>query len=133
MNYVTDLLNVKPEEILHLESGEVQAIVHCPKAESNRTVLVVFKNNSFTSYTQAGESYVGGSCRFIYKPRTKRVLKPLHQILTENPNHMFTTSGCLYFENNTSYEIHPECFRDFDGKTMAVGWPENFYMEDEAS
>ena len=134
MNYVTDLLAVKPEEIQHIDGLEVQGIVHCPDTiahgtVTHRTVVVVFKNGGFAAYTPDGKGYPGDTQKFVYKPRTKRVLKPLHQILAENPGYLIDDAGNFSVGGVDIYNIQLEYF--VCKNTVGQGWPESFYTEVE--
>ena len=121
MNYVTDLLAVKPEEIQHKNGDEVVAIY--PRSCSRGLWLVVMKDAEGNHWS----SFLGDV--YVYKPRTKRVLKPLHVILSENPYYV-STLGNIYFPDLDSgigaTEMHL-----FTGTAAIPGWPESFYTEVE--
>jgi hypothetical protein len=135
MKYVTDLSKVKPEEIRHVCGYEVLGIFIEKEAEDkDNEVLVVMMPKTgglFSEYY-----FISGQCltldeasNFVYKPKTIRYLKPLHQVLAENP-YYFGGLGTIYFDDlDTGIGATELCL--FDGTHTDSGWPDSFYYEKE--
>jgi hypothetical protein len=98
MKYVDNLLEVKPEEIIHVASRrQVQAIVKALKPMSaDMAVVVIFEDGDSNSYAIDGRYGLdeGGSC-FVFKPKKVKKLKPLHVILAENPEYIISEHNCI--------------------------------------
>jgi hypothetical protein len=58
-----------------------------------------------------------------------KYLKPLHQVLTENP-YYFGRLGAIYFDDLDT-GISPTDFVLFGGSINIEGYPDNFYHEVE--
>ena len=85
MQYVDDLTKVKPEEIQHVDiTTLIQAIVpiRYPR-EKSCAVVVIFENGHVLTYAVDGRAWSYSKQCFIFKPKKKLRLKPLHIVLAE--------------------------------------------------
>ena len=124
MKFIDDLSFVKPDEILHYEGDEVIGIYRT--SDTKNTWLVVMKKSSGNNWWGVYGPTIDS---FIYKPKKGTLLKPLHQILNENPGYTIEDNGTIIVAN---VEIYNYQLKYFNGKTVPLGWPISFYTAIEA-
>jgi hypothetical protein len=134
MRYVTDLSKVKPEEIRHVCGSVVLGIfIDNETEDEDSAALVVMrpKEGGLVSehYFIDGRYGASDESKFIYKPRTVKYLKPLHQILSEN-THWFGQKGGVFFNNGQAFIAQTQLIQ-FDGTSYYPDWPDNFYYKIE--
>lgn len=131
MNYVDNLLEVKPEEIRHVNHDTpIQAIIKIkqPSGEYS-TVLVMWENGNAWKYSINGK-YVSEDSHgeFIFRPKKIKKLKPLHVILNENPGYHIDTVGTIWHHNwrygLTPYMLDHLGTDDFEGYRWDDSWIE---------
>jgi hypothetical protein len=96
MKYVDNLLEVKPEEIRHINTDDpIQAIVRVrnPKTTEER-VVVIWEGGVVMSLSTDGRD-IAGKPLFVFRPKKVKKLKPLHVILAQDTNYYINQNGSI--------------------------------------
>jgi hypothetical protein len=131
MKYVDNLLEVKPEEIEHIEKKvPIQAIV---KANSQRSpyhaVVVVWEDGSGCSYSVDGKYDTYEGRQFIYKKRKVKRLKPLHVVLAENPGYYVDRRGDVHLPGTVGHGLPVDILWCLGGE-MSAEIPDYYVFDD---